>query len=317
MVTVSDVYAAKRRLGPWVRRTPTEPSSFLSALTGGEVFLKLENRQLTGSFKIRGASNKLAMLSLERRKRGVVAASSGNHAQGVGYAARQLGVKATIVVPENTPNVKRDAIRALGAELIVHGDEYMEAERLAQAMAKDRGLPFLSPYNDEELISGQGTVGLEMVEDVPDLDYVLVPVSGGGLISGVATVFKVAKTAKVIGVQAVNSPVMHESIKAGRIVDIPMKDTVAEGLHGGIEPGSVTFPICQRLVDDWIDVTDASIMEALQALLFKGHEVVEGSGAVGVAAIMDDPSQFRDKRVGIVISGGNIDEELLKKLLAD
>ncbi len=317
MVTVSDVYAAKRRLGPWVRRTPTEPSSFLSALTGGEVFLKLENRQLTGSFKIRGASNKLAMLSLERRKRGVVAASSGNHAQGVGYAARQLGVKATIVVPENTPNVKRDAIRALGAELIVHGDEYMEAERLAQAMAKDRGLPFLSPYNDEELISGQGTVGLEMVEDVPDLDYVLVPVSGGGLISGVATVFKVAKTAKVIGVQAVNSPVMHESIKAGRIVDIQMKDTVAEGLHGGIEPGSVTFPICQRLVDDWIDVTDASIMEALQALLFKGHEVVEGSGAVGVAAIMDDPSQFRDKRVGIVISGGNIDEELLKKLLAD
>jgi threonine dehydratase len=317
MITVKDVYAARKRLGTWVRRTPTEPSAFLSSLTGGEVLLKLENRQCTGSFKIRGASNKLALLPKKLRAGGVVAASSGNHAQGVGYVARQLGVKAMIVVPENTPYVKRAAIGALGAELIVHGEEYMDSERLAQALAREREIPFLSPYNDEELIAGQGTTGLEIVEDAPDLDYVLVPVSGGGLVSGIATVAKAATEAKVIGVQAVNSPVMHESIKAGRIVDIPMKDTVAEGLHGGIEPGSVTFPICQRLVDDWIDVTEESIMGALRALLLKDHEVVEGSGAVGVAAIMDDPSRFKGKTVCVVISGGNVDVELLKRLLAN
>ncbi len=314
MVTIGDIYAARRRMGRWVRRTPFEHSPLLSALTGGEVWLKLENRQLTGSFKIRGASNRIALLTTEERVRGVVAASSGNHAQGVAYAARELGVKAAIVVPGNTPNVKRDAIRALGADLTVHGDEYMEAERLAQKMSAERGMPFLSPYNDADLIAGQGTVGLEMVEDGPELDAVLVPVSGGGLISGVAPVVKGASKAKVIGIQTEASPVMHASIKAGKIIDIPMFDTVAEGLHGGIEQGSVTFPICQRLVDDWIDVKEATIVEALRLMLLRHHEVIEGSGAVGVAALMENPKRFKDKRVGVVISGGNIDEEILRRL---
>jgi threonine dehydratase len=254
MVTLGDIYEARKRMGPWVMRTPFEHSPLLSELTGGEVYLKLENRQLTGSFKIRGASNRIALLTPDERLRGVVAASSGNHAQGVAYAARQLGVKAAIVVPGNTPKVKRDAIRALGADLTVHGDEYMEAERLAQKMSREGGMPFLSPYNDTDLIAGQGTVGLEMMEDGPSLDVVLVPVSGGGLISGIATVMKAASKAEVIGIQTIASPVMHESIKAGKIIDIPMYDTVAEGLHGGIEQGSVTFPICQSLVGDWIDV---------------------------------------------------------------
>lgn len=315
MVTLGDVYAARRRMGRWVRRTPFERSQLLSNLTGGEVWLKLENRQLTGSFKIRGASNKIALLSKDEIKKGVVAASSGNHAQGVAYAARELGVKAAIVVPGNTPHVKRDAIRALGADLTVHGDEYMEAERLAQKMSAERGMPFLSPYNDEALIAGQGTVGLEMVEDGSGLDAVLVPVSGGGLISGVATVVKGASKAEVIGVQTIASPVMHASIKAGRIVDIPMYDTVAEGLHGGIEQGSVTFPICQKLVDDWIDVKESTIVEALRLMLLRQHEVIEGSGAVGVAALMENPKRFKGKSVGVVISGGNIDEELLRRLL--
>lgn len=314
MVTLGDVYAARRRMGPWVRRTPFEHSPLLSGLTGGEVWLKLENRQLTGSFKIRGASNRIALLTPDERRRGVVAASSGNHAQGIAYAARQLGVKAAIVVPGNTPNVKRDAIRALGADLTVHGDEYMEAERLAQKMSHEDGMPFLSPYNDPDLIAGQGTVGLEMVEDGPELDAVLVPVSGGGLISGIATVMKGASRAEVIGVQTIASPVMHESIKAGKIIDIPMFDTVAEGLHGGIEQGSVTFPICQRLVDDWIDVKEATIVDALRLMLLRHHEVIEGSGAVGISALMEDPHRFEGRLVGVVISGGNIDEELLRRL---
>ncbi|MDP2900286.1 MAG: threonine/serine dehydratase [Candidatus Bathyarchaeota archaeon] len=314
MVTIGAVYAARQRMGRWVRRTPFEHSPLLSGLTGGEVWLKLENRQLTGSFKIRGASNRIALLTPEERARGVVAASSGNHAQGVAYAARELGVKAVIVVPGNTPKVKRDAIRALGADLTVHGGEYMEAERLAQAISRERGLPFLSPYNDADLIAGQGTVGLEMVEDGPALDVVLVPVSGGGLISGIATVMKAASKAEVIGVQTEASPVMHESVKAGKIIDIPMFDTVAEGLHGGIEQGSVTFPICQKLVDDWIDVKEATIVDALRLMLLRHHEVVEGSGAVGIAALMEDPHRFEGRRVGVIISGGNIDEELLRRL---
>ena len=314
MVTHGDIYAARRRMGTWVRRTPFERSQLLSELTGGEVYLKLENRQLTGSFKIRGASNRIALLTPDERRRGVVAASSGNHAQGVAYAARQLGVRAAIVVPGNTPKVKRDAIRALGADLTVHGNEYMDAERLAQNMSREGGMPFLSPYNDPDLIAGQGTVGLEMVEDGPELDAVLVPVSGGGLISGVSTVIKAASKAEVIGVQTIASPVMHESIKAGKIVDITMYDTVAEGLHGGIEQGSVTFPICQKLVDDWIDVREATIVDALRLMLLRQHEVIEGSGAVGVAALMENPKRFKNKSIGVVISGGNIDEDLLSRI---
>ena len=217
-------------------------------------------------------------------------------------------------MPGNTPKMKRDAIRALGADLTVHGNEYMDAERLAQNMSREGGMPFLSPYNDPDLIAGQGTVGLEMVEDGPELDAVLVPVSGGGLISGVSTVIKAASKAEVIGVQTIASPVMHESIKAGKIVDIPMYDTVAEGLHGGIEQGSVTFPICQKLVDDWIDVKEATIVDALRLMLLRHHEVIEGSGAVGVAALMENPKRFKNKRVGVVISGGNIDEDLLSRI---
>jgi threonine dehydratase len=312
---LSEVYAARRRISRWVRRTPFEHSPILSTLFGSEVWLKLENRQLTGSFKIRGATNKLMLLKPEERERGVVAASSGNHAQGVAYAARELGVRAVIVIPENTPGVKRDAIRALGAELIVHGSEYMDAERLAQRISRDDGMPFLSPYNDPDLIAGQGTVGLEMLEDEPGLDAVLVPVSGGGLISGVATVWKEASDAEVIGVQTEASPVMYESVKAGKIIDIPMFDTVAEGLHGGIEQGSVTFPICQRLVDDWIVVKEETIKDTMRLMLLRQHEIVEGSGAVGVAALMEQASRFKGRNVGIVISGGNVDETLLRVLM--
>jgi threonine dehydratase len=279
------------------------------------VWLKLENRQLTGSFKIRGASNRMALLTPAERSAGVVAASSGNHAQGVAYAARELGVKAMIVVPSNTPKVKRDAITALGAELTVHGDEYMDAERFAQRLGREQGLVFLSPYDDAALIAGQGTIGLEMVEDGPELDAVLVPVAGGGLVSGVATVVKGASRAEVIGVQAEASPVMHASIAAGAIVDIPLSDTIAEGLHGGIAPESITFALCQKLVDDWIEVEEGAIIAAVRLMLLRHHEVVEGSAAVGIAALLAAAHRFRDKRVGVVVTGGNLDEHALRRVV--
>ena len=307
-----EVYAARRRIRGLVRETPLEPSPFLSGLCGGEVWLKLENLQLTGSFKIRGALNKLLQLSGEERRRGVVAASSGNHAQGVGYAARRLGVDATIVVPLHTPEVKLDAIRRYGVNLIVHGEEYMDAERLARRIEREEGKTFVSGYNDLDVIAGQGTLGLEMVEEKPELDVVLVPVGGGGLISGVGCVFKAALDAEVLGVQSVASPVMAESVRQGRIVDINLKESVAEGLHGGIEEDSVTFDLCRSLVDDFILVREESIVEAIRLLLTRQRQVVEGAGAVGAAAIMENPERFRGRRVGVVVSGGNLDPGLLR-----
>jgi len=313
---LKDIYAARRRIHTRIRETPLEHSPFLSELCGGEVWLKLENLQLTGSFKIRGALNKLLQLSDEAKERGVITASSGNHAQGVGYAARELGVDTTIVVPSNTPEVKIEAIRLYGVELIVHGEEYMDAERLARRMEREEGRTFVSAYNDLDVIAGQGTIGLEMVVEKPNLDVVLVPVGGGGLISGVACVFKATQGgAEILGVQSFASPVMYESIRQGRIVDIELEESVAEGLHGGIEEGSVTFDLCRSLVDDFILVREETIKDAIRLLLAHQHQVVEGAGAVGVAAIMEDQNRFRDRRVGVVVSGGNIGLDLLREVV--
>jgi len=314
MLKLREVYEARKRVQGWARRTPMERSAPLGGLCGGEVWLKLENYQVTGSFKIRGAANKLLSLSDEERRRGVVTASSGNHAQGVGYAARELGVRATVVVPENTPSVKIDAIRGYGVDLIVEGREYMDSERLARRLERERGMAFVSAYNDLEIVKGQATVGLEMLEDAPGLDAVLVPVGGGGLASGVASVFKAATDAEVIGVQTTASPVMRECVREGRIHDVPLGDTYAEGLHGGIEEGSVTFEMCRDLVDRWIIVEEQKVLEAVGFMLHRHHMLVEGAAAVGPAAIMADPRLFRGRRVGVIISGGNLSEETLRKV---
>jgi len=308
-----DIYAARSRIGHLIRETPLEFSQFLSDICGGEVWLKLENQQLNGSFKARGALNKILQLSDEERSRGIVTASSGNHAQGVGYAARMLGINATIVVPRNTPNVKIEAIRSFGVELMVHGEEYMDAERLAREMEKKKGMTFVSPYNDLEVIAGQGTIGLEMMATMSDLETVLVPVGGGGLISGVGCAVKgIDDAAEVVGVQSAASPVMCESIRRGRIVEMELEDSVAEALHGGIEEGSVTFDMCRKYVNDFILVQEETIVKAIAQLLSRQHQVVEGAGAVGVAAIMENPERFRGRETGVVISGANIDEKLLR-----
>lgn len=276
--------------------------------------MKLENRQYTGSFKARGAMNKLIQLSQEEKTRGIVTASSGNHAQGVGYAGNILGVDSTIVVPANTPRVKRDAIELYGVELVLHGDEYMEAERFSRDLEARLGKTHISAYNDLDIIMGQGTVGLEIAEEMPDIDKVLVPVGGGGLISGVGCALKALDaTTEVFGAQSVASPVMYESLRQGRIVDMELEDSYAEGLHGGIEENSVTFELCRKYVDEIILVEEEAILRAIRSALVEQHQVIEGAAAVGVAAILKDPRRYNDEKVCIVISGGNVELDLLKE----
>ncbi len=318
MLGLRDIYLASRRLKGRLRETPLEQSHLLGEICGAEVYLKLENQQVTGSFKVRGAINKMLSLSEEERERGVITASSGNHAQGVGYAARELGVDAVIVVPKRTPRVKIEAIKRYGVKLIVHGEEYIEAERYARTLERESGRTFISPYNDPEVIAGQGTIGLEMMEESPEIETILVPVGGGGLISGIGCAAKgLSERVEVIGVQSVASPVMYESLKRGRIIEMELGESIAEGLHGGIEEGSITFDLCRSLVDGFILVEEDSIREAIRLLVYRQRQVAEGAGVVGVAALLESPDRFRGRKVGVVISGGNIGEELLRQILSE
>lgn len=313
-----EIYLAKRRIQGLVRRTPLEYSPFFSEACGGEVYLKLENLQLTGSFKIRGALNKMLQLDEEERGRGVVTASAGNHAQGVGYAAKMLGIEVTVVVPRNTPRTKIEAIGRYGVDLRLYGEIYDEAEVKARELERELSKVYISPYNDYDVIAGQGTVGLEMWEERSDLEAVLVPVGGGGLLSGVAVALKSLNPGiEVIGVQSKASPVMYESIKRGEIVEIPMGESVAEALHGGIEKGSVTFEIVKDLIDEIILVEEDDIKTAIALFLEHHHQVTEGAGAVGLAALMACGERFRGRKVGVVISGGNIDISLLREILLE
>jgi len=312
-----DIYEARRRIRQYVRETPLDGSPFLGDLCGGEVRLKLENQQLTGSFKVRGALNRILKLTPEERLEGVITASSGNHAQGIGYAARMLDIDATIVVPSETPNVKREAIRRYGVKLIVHSEDYDAAERYARKLEAEEGRVFVSAYNDLDIVAGQGTIGLEVTEAWPEMDVVLVPVGGGGLISGIGCAIKgVDSGIQVLGVQSVASPVMCESLREGQIVELELDESIAEGLYGGIEEGSVTFDLCRRYVDEIVLVQEETILEAMGRLLKHQHQVVEGAGAVGAAAIMEDPERFKDRRVGVVVSGGNVEANLLREALS-
>jgi threonine dehydratase len=315
MIKLSEFYLARKRVQKWARHTPLEYSPELSNLTNANVWLKLENQQLTGSFKIRGATNKILLLNDEERERGVVTASSGNHAQGLGYAAKQLGVRAKIVVPEITSKVKIDAIRKYGVELIIKGEEYVVSERIARKIEMEEGLTYVSAYNDIDIIKGQGTIGLEMIEDNPDLDSILIPVGGGGLASGISSVYRHASDAILWGVQSEASPVMYECIKKGYIHEIPLSDTCAEGLHGGIESGSLSFELCRDNIDEWLIVTEDDILAAIKYLLHECHMMIDGAGAVGVAALIADPTRWKDKNVGVVLSGGNLDLETLRLVL--
>ena len=312
-VTLADVEAAAATLAGFVKRTSFEHSRTLSDITGSHIWLKFENLQFTATFKERGALNRLAALSPDQRKHGVIAASAGNHAQGVAYHAARLSIPATIFVPVGTPTVKIENTRRHRATVIEGGATLEEAASLAKAYGASRGLTYIHPYDDPLIIAGQGTVALEMLGSNPDLDALIVPIGGGGLISGMAVAAKALKPAiEVIGVQATLYPSMYNLIKAQAL---PMRgDTLAEGIAVKA-PGAITSDIVRALVDDIVLVSEKDVEHALSLLLTIEKSVVEGAGAVGLAAVLADPERFRGRRLGLVLSGGNIDTRLLSGVL--
>lgn len=285
---------------------------------GRRLFLKPENQQPIGSFKLRGAYNKIASLSENERKRGVISYSSGNHAQGVAYAARALGVKAVIVMPNNAPAIKREATASMGAEIVTVGPGSDERMAKAQELARQHGYAIVPPYNDEKLIAGQGTMGLEILEDLPDVETVLVPVGGGGMISGIATSIKLNKPAvKVIGVEPELAADAQASLHSGRIVRFPAEQvtrTMADGLRTQ-SIGEINFEHIRRFVDDIVTVTEADICEAMRQLAGNPKTVAEPSGAVAVAAFLFHRDQLPKSQINAaVISGGNIEAPMLREL---
>ena len=313
MIEYQDIQAAAQRLQGHLLRTPCVASQTLSDITGAQVFLKFENLQFTASFKERGACNKLAQLTPEQSARGVIAMSAGNHAQGVAYHAQRLGLHAVIVMPRFTPGVKVERTRGFGAEVILHGDTLEESRTHAFALAEQRQLTFVHPYDDDAIIAGQGTVALEMLEDVPDLDTLVIAIGGGGLISGMATVAKALKPSmEVVGVQTVRFPAMFNAIKGAKHPQ--GTSTIAEGIAVGT-PGSIPMDVIRARVDDLLLVDEGDIEQALVMLLEVEKTLVEGAGAVGLAALLKYPERFKGKRVGLVLCGGNIDPLLLAAII--
>ena len=313
MIEYQDILAAEQRLQGHLLRTPCVASHTLSDLTGAQGFLKFENLQFTASFKERGACNKLAQLTPEQSARGVIAMSAGNHAQGVAYHAQRLGLHAVIVMPRFTPGVKVERTRGFGAEVILHGDTLEESRSHAFALAEQRQLTFVHPYDDADIIAGQGTVALEMLQDVPDLDTLIIAIGGGGLISGMATVAKALKPSmEVVGVQTVRFPAMFNAIQG---TQHPQgTSTIAEGIAVGT-PGRIPMDIIRARVDDLLLVDEGDIEQALVMLLEVEKTLVEGAGAVGLAALLKYPERFKGKRVGLVLCGGNIDPLLLAAII--
>jgi len=313
-VTIDHVRQARERITSVVRRTPVERSRWLSADHGRDVFLKLECFQSTGSFKLRGAMSKLSALTDDERARGVLTVSAGNHGLAVAHCCEVLDLGATIVVPESASRAKVEAIRRYPVNLIERGASYDDAERAAREMERETGMTFVSPYNDREVIAGQGTIGLELLEDSPEIDAVVVPVGGGGLLAGVAIAMKTTNPLiKVYGAEPLNSPTMTAALEAGGIVEIEEQETIADGCAGNIEPGSITFPIIQHLVDGIILASEESIRSSLARVAREDHLIIEGSAAVSIAALSD--ARLKDKRVAAIVSGRNITFELFTEVI--
>jgi len=313
MIQLSNIQTAAARLQGQLLRTPCVASRTLSDITGAQVFLKFENLQFTASFKERGACNKLAQLSAAERQRGVIAMSAGNHAQGVAYHAQRLGLRAVIVMPRFTPGVKVERTRGFGAEIVLHGDTLDEARVHALALAEQQQLIFVHPYDDADIVAGQGTVALEMLQEVPELDTLVVAVGGGGLIAGMATAAKAIKPEiEIIGVQTVRFPTMFNAIKG---THLPLgSSSIAEGIAVGT-PGKIPQAIIARLVNDLVLVDEGDIEQAIVMLLEVEKTLVEGAGAAGLAALLKYPDQFKGKKVGLVLCGGNIDPLLLAAII--
>ncbi|HYD31549.1 MAG TPA: threonine ammonia-lyase [Azospirillaceae bacterium] len=312
-ITVDDIRAARGALKGAIAVTPAEPAPRLSELAGCELFLKLENQQHTGSFKERGALNKLKSLTADEARGGVIAMSAGNHAQAVAYHARRLGIRATIVMPGFTPFTKVERTESYGARVELHGDTLSDAHEYAQKLAKNQGLTFVHPYDDPLVIAGQGTAALEFLESCPDLDMLVVPIGGGGLIAGMAVAAKaVSPRLQVIGVEAEMYPSVKQALAGQPIVCSGA--TVAEGIAVKA-PGKLTLPLIRDLVDDIVLCPESMLEQAVYHMVTTQKLVAEGAGAASLAAVLAQPERFRGRKVGLIVCGGNIDARILAQVL--
>ena len=312
-LNVDDIRAAADRLAGEVTRTPCLPSRTLTGLAGCDVFLKFENLQFTASFKERGALNKMAQLTAEERARGVLAVSAGNHAQAVAYHAERMGIAATIVMPRFAPSVKVERTRGFGAEVVLEGDTFEDARARGLELAKERALTVVHPYDDLAVIAGQGTIGLEMLEQQPSIDTLVIAIGGGGLVSGIATAARALRPdIQIVGVQTERFPAAWNSVHGGDRACA--QATIADGI-GVKAPGALTLPLIRSLVDDVVLVGEDDIEQAILMLLEIEKTVVEGAGAVGLAAVMKDRARFAGRRVGLVLCGGNIEPLVLAEII--
>jgi threonine dehydratase len=308
-----DVYLAKRKIKKSIYRTPLVKSPGLREIVTAECYLKLENLQNTGSFKIRGATNKILSLSDDERKRGVIAVSSGNHGRAVASVAQKYNIPAVICISETVPRNKVQAIRELGAEIVIAGKSYDEASEGAEKLQVERGLTMIHPFDDPYVIAGQGTIGLELIEDLPEIDTAIVPLSGGGLLGGIALTLKsINPKIRTIGVSMDRGPAMFESLKAGRIMEVIEEPTLADALVGGIGKNNAhTFAIIQQFVDETVLVSEGEIAAGMTFALERHQLVVEGGGAVGIAAVLAGKVKEIGENTAIVISGANVDLPVL------
>ena len=312
-VTIADIETAAKTIAGAVVNTDFDHSRTLSEMTGAEIWLKFENLQFTGAFKERGALNKLAALSPDERRRGVIAMSAGNHAQGVAYHASRLGIPSTIVMPQGTPTVKVENTRLLGAAVMLEGPTLEDAAAFARDYGQRHGLVFVHPFDDPLVIAGQGTIALEMLDAVPDLDTLVIPIGGGGLAAGMAVAAKARRPSiRIIGVEAALYPSMYNALKGS---SLPVRgDTLAEGIAVK-NPGVLTEKLLRELVDDIALVSEADLERAVSLLITIEKTVVEGAGAAGLAALLADPHRYKGQKVGLVLCGGNIDTRLLASVL--
>lgn len=315
MVNLESIEAAAARIGASIYESPLMHSKMLSRLTGNSVFLKLENLQMTGAFKERGALNRILTLTDEERRQGVIAASAGNHGQGVAYHATQRGIPAQIWMPRLTPLIKLSATRAYGADVVLHGDNYDEACAAAIERSRERKAVFIHPFDDDAVIAGQGTIGLELLKQNPDLDVIVVPVGGGGLIGGIGCAVKERNPrVEIVGVQTARLPSMQAALRQQGPVDLPAKSTLADGIAVR-RAGQRTLPLVNRYVDRIVTVDEDEIAEAILMLLEGEKTVAEGAGAVALAAVIEGKTGHQGKNIAVLVSGGNLDVNLLARII--
>jgi len=312
----SEVLSAENRIRPYIRKTPLDLSVPLSKITRSNVYLKCENLQYTGAFKVRGAFSKLLSLTPSQRQQGVVTASSGNHGAAVACGLSKLKIPGIIFVPENASSTKVENIRNYEVPLEFYATDCMKTEMHALEYAKQHHMVYVSPYNDLQVIGGQGTIALELLDQLNDIDVILVPIGGGGLVSGIAGYIKsVSPKTKIVGCLPQNSPVMAESVKAGKIIEMETLPTLSDATAGGIEPDAITFDICKACVDDYILVSEDEIKNAIVMLIKSHHFLVEGAAGVALASLLKNADKFHGKNVVVILSGSNISLDTLKAVL--